>query len=483
MRQSMPDSAAHDLGLRSAPRRLQWRVRPAIAWAIAASLGAGVSAPAAAQTAGRTTVTASRTVQIDVSGGELIQLAEDVGTAFVADPTIADIQAPKPSSLFLFGKKPGRTTLFVLKKDGLPMVAYTVDVRFPQAELQAQIQADAGGAARLSYTANGAVLTGLVPDAQTADRLMQTAEKTLGAGVPVANQLRVAGPAQVNLRVRVAEVSRTVSRQLGFNWSTVLSSGNFTLGLQTGRLAGTGANLVANGLNGVFGTVASKHANGAAVLDAMATEGLVTLLAEPNLTAESGSTATFLAGGEIPIPISQALGTISVDYKQYGVSVAFTPTVLSTGHISMKVRPEVSEIDTSNSVQLSANAQAPALTTRRAETTVEIASGQSFAIAGLIQNNNGNNVQKLPWLGDLPVLGALFRSNQFRRNQSELVIVVTPYVVRPTGSETPPDDPTGYVRVPSDAETVIYGRVAASGRKAVRPPPPRVIDSNGFSFE
>ncbi len=451
-----------------------------------AMVGGGLAGPwtAQAQMQARTTVSASRTVQIDVSGGELLQLPEEIGTAFVADPTIADIQTPKPASLFLFGKKPGRTTLFVLKKNGLPLVAYTVDVRFPQGELQAQIQADAGGAAQLSYTANGAVLKGMVPDAQTADRLMQTAERTLGNGVPLANQLRVAGPAQVNLRVRVAEVSRSVSRQLGFNWSTVLSSGNFAVGLQTGRLAGaTASTLVANGLDGVFGTVASKHLNGAAVLDAMATEGLVTLLAEPNLTAESGSTATFLAGGEIPIPISQVLGTVSVDYKQYGVSVAFTPTVLASGHISMKVRPEVSAIDTANSVQLSANAQVPALTTRRAETTVEIASGQSFAIAGLIQSNDSNNIQKLPWLGDLPVLGTLFRSSNFQRNQSELVIVVTPYVVRPTGPDTPPDDPTGYVRVPSDAENAIYGRVAAPGRKAIRPPAPKVIDSSGFSFE
>lgn len=468
--------------------------RPLLAASAFAIVGWVGAAPVEAgdPPAGRLAISATQSLRIDVSGGRLIKMPQDIGTAFVADPAIADIQSPKPSALFLFGKKPGRTTLFVLDKEGAPMAAYQVDVRFPDSELQAQIQADAGGRARLAYTPNGAVLSGTVPNAQTADRVLQTAEKTLGVGVPVVNQLKVAGPAQVNLRVRVAEVSRSVSRQLGFNWSTVLSAGNFTVGLQTGRFANiattgtaalSGGSALASGLDSVFGTVASRHVNGAGVLDAMATEGLVNLLAEPNLTAQSGTTATFLAGGEIPIPIAQALGTVSVEYKQYGVSIAFTPTVLETGHISMKVRPEVSQIDAGTAVQVSANASAPALTSRRAETTVEVASGQSFAIAGLIQSNDSNNVQKLPWLGDLPVLGTLFRSLNFQRNQSELVIVVTPYVVKPTGPETPPDDPTGYVKVPSDAASVAYGRVAAPGRKALRPPPPRVLDADGLRFE
>ncbi|WP_131115274.1 type II and III secretion system protein family protein [Lichenihabitans psoromatis] len=458
--------------------------------ALLAMLVLAATAPAAAlaqAAAPPSTVTASRTIHIDVSGGQLLRLPEAAGTEFVADPTIADIQSPKASSIFVFGKKPGRTTLFVLSQDGAPLLAYMIDVRFPQGELQAQMNADAGDAAtRLTYTPNGAMLQGTVPDPQTAERLQQTATRTLGAGVPLTNQLQVAGSPQVNLRVRVAEVSRTVSRQLGFNWSTVFSAGDFAFGLQTGRLAGaTGANLIANGVNGVFGTVASKHANGSAVLDAMAAEGLVTLLAEPNLTAVSGTTATFLAGGEFPIPIPQALGAVSVEYKQYGVSVAFTPTVLSSGHISVKVRPEVSALDLTNTVTLN-NVQVPALTTRRAETTVELASGQSFAIAGLIQNNNNNSIQKLPWLGDIPILGGLFRSNQFQRNQSELVIVVTPYVVRPTGPGNPPGDASRYVRVPSDEEEVVYGRVAAPTRRAVglarRAPPPQP-ENMGFVFQ
>ncbi len=444
-----------------------------------------VSQAIAAQGTDPTTVAATRSIQIDVSGGKLLRLPENAGSEFIAEPSIADIQTPTPSSLFVFGKKPGRTTLFVLARDGSPLAAYNIDVRFPQAELQAQIRSEAGSSARLSYTPNGALLEGTVPDAQTADRLQQTAERTIGSGVPLSNQLQVTGAPQVNLRVRVAEVSRTVSRQLGFNWSTVLSAGNVAIGLQTGRLAGaTGANLIANGLNGVFGSVASKNFNGSTVLDAMANEGLVTLLAEPNLTALSGSTATFLAGGEFPIPVPQSLGTVSLEYKQFGVSIAFTPTVLSSGHISIKVRPEVSQIDATNSVQLT-NIQVPSLTTRRAETTVELASGQSFAIAGLIQNNENNNIQKFPWLGDVPVLGALFRSNQFQRNQTELVIVVSPYVVQPTAPGNEPTDANRYIRTPSDAEEVTFGRAGALNAKALSPRggAPSPISKNGFVFE
>jgi pilus assembly protein CpaC len=445
-----------------------------------------VSQGIAAQAADPTTVTATRSIKIEVSGGKLLRLPENAGSEFIAEPSIADIQTPTPSSLFVFGKKPGRTTLFVLAKDGSPVAAYNIEVRFPETELQAQIGSEAGSTARLSYTANGAVLQGTVPDAQTADRLQQTAERTIGSGVPLSNQLQVTGAPQVNLRVRVAEVDRTVSRQLGFNWSTVLSAGNFAIGLQTGSLAGaTGSSLIANGLNGVFGSVASKNFNGSTLLDAMASEGLVTLLAEPNLTALSGSTATFLAGGEFPIPIPQSLGTISIEYKQFGVSIAFTPTVLSSGHISIKVRPEVSQIDTTNSIELS-NIQVPSLTTRRAETTVELASGQSFAIAGLIQNNENNNIQKFPWLGDVPVLGALFRSTQFQRNQTELVIVVSPYLVQPTAPGNEPTDANRYIRTPSDAEEVIFGRAGALNAKAVPPSDGRVappISKNGFAFE
>ena len=190
-------------------------------------------------------------------------------------------------------------------------------------------------------------------------------------------------------------------------------------------------------------------------IDLAETDGLVTTLAEPNLTALSGETASFLAGGEFPIPISQSLGSVSIEYKQYGVGLAFTPIVLADGRISMRVRPEVSELSNEGSVKLN-DFIVPALTTRRAETTVELGSGQSFMIAGLLRNSSTNDINKAPFLGDLPILGALFRSTQVPHvNETELVIIVTPYLVRPvSGQLALPVD--GY-RAPSDATRVWEG--------------------------
>jgi pilus assembly protein CpaC len=192
----------------------------------------------------------------------------------------------------------------------------------------------------------------------------------------------------------------------------------------------------------------------------------VTSLAEPNLTALSGETASFLAGGEFPIPISQSLGAVTIEYKQYGVGLAFTPIVLADGRISMRVRPEVSQLSDAGSVVLN-NFKVPALTTRRAETTVELGSGQSFMIAGLLQNSNNNNIEKAPYLGDLPILGALFRSTKFQRQETELVVIVTPYLVRPVSGQLAV--PTDGYRAPDDLQRDIGGQ-SFRGISGVREP-------------
>jgi len=195
----------------------------------------------------------------------------------------------------------------------------------------------------------------------------------------------------------------------------------------------------------------------------------VTTLAEPTLTALSGETASFLAGGEFPIPVSQAIGAVTIEYKQYGVGLAFTPVVLGDGRISMRVRPEVSEISSAGSVTLNGFV-VPALTTRRAETTVELGSGQSFMLAGLLQNNNNNSIQKAPFLGDLPILGALFRSTSYQRNETELVIIVTPYLVRPVSGQLATPD-KGY-RAPNDADMFLGGQVFSGARGPAANNPP-----------
>jgi pilus assembly protein CpaC len=216
-------------------------------------------------------------------------------------------------------------------------------------------------------------------------------------------------------------------------------------------------------------------------LDLSENDGLVTILAEPNLTALSGETASFLAGGEFPVPISQALGSVTIEYKQYGVGLAFTPIVLADGRISMRVRPEVSELSTEGSIRLN-GFDVPALTTRRAETTVELGSGQSFMIAGLLRNANTNNVDKAPFLGDLPILGALFRSTKYRRAETELVIVVTPYLVRPVSNQIAL--PTDGYRAPTAGQLVLEGQsyTGVSGpRPAPSAPAPAITGSSAVT--
>jgi len=204
-------------------------------------------------------------------------------------------------------------------------------------------------------------------------------------------------------------------------------------------------------------------------IDAAETDGLVTTLAEPNLTALSGETASFLAGGEIPIPIAQGLGQVSVEYKQYGVSLAFTPTVLSDGRISLRVRPEVSQLSSAGTVTLG-GFTIPGIVTRRAETTVELGSGQSFMIGGLLNNNTANSTDKVPGVGALPIIGALFRSNSFRRQQTELIIVVTPYLVRPVDASQIKLPTDGY-KAPGDAERWLLGSTFKGDSGARRPGP------------
>lgn len=445
---------------------------------------------------------AGRGLSVEVGTGKLVRLPSPASSVFVADSSIADVQTPNASAVFVFGKKPGLTTLFALSRDGSPIVSYTVTVQRDQQALQSALQSEGGdGGVHLLRTPHALVLQGSVASPAAAATLQDFAQKQLGPGESLVNQLRVTGSVQVNLRVRVAEVSRSITRDLGFNWNTVFKAGSFLIGLQTGLGTAAPASLAPLGLGGlpntgtagllnnVFGTangtlgasVASNQATGTQVLDAMASEGLVTMLAEPNLTTTSGEPATFLAGGEYPVPISQALGVTTIVYKTFGVSVGFTPTVLSDGMISMKVNPEVSALSTAGSFTQN-GFTVPALTTRRAQTTVQLASGQSFAIGGLIQNDAQNSVTKVPWIGDIPILGALFRSTSFQRNETELVIVVTAYAVKPVDSV--PALPTDFIRQPSDVERLLLGQVAARAGPGFDPERlPRLRGESGFLFE
>jgi pilus assembly protein CpaC len=276
----------------------------------------------------------------------------------------------------------------------------------------------------------------------------------------VDNRLSVAASIQVNLRVRIAEMSRNLVRQLGINWEALGNIGRIgafpALTLNANKDTAAAIIAAANPLG--------LGVNFTGLIDALAQDSLVHVLAEPNLTAVSGEAASFLVGGEFPIPVAQQNNQVTIEFKQFGVSLAFIPTVATDGQISLKVRPEVSQISNQNAVQLTAGNSTivvPSLIVRRAETTVQLGSGESFAIAGLLQDSSNVGGSGLPIMGDLPILGALFRSDQFQRNETELVIVVTPYVVRPVASPTTLHLPSEGYQPPSDLERILLMRQSA----------------------
>ncbi|HTJ63817.1 MAG TPA: type II and III secretion system protein family protein [Alphaproteobacteria bacterium] len=441
-------------------------------------------------------------IGIEVGKGLLINLQRDADTVFVADPTVADVQVKSPKLIYLYGKEPGNTSLYAVDAQQTVLLSRPVSVKRDVTELQSALhQLAPDGNVRVSSVNKSLVLSGNVGSSVAAEEARHLASTFVGDENQLVNHVTVSSPYQVNLRVRIAEVTRTVTKELGINWETMLRSGGFAFGLATGNpvlgaassstsgqitnpfVPGvTNTGIYPNSTNpayftrnaGAGGTSTdsiilgnnSPGANVNSVIDALDQNGLVNILAEPSLTAMSGETASFLAGGEFPIIIpGGSLGQTTVEFKQYGVSLAFTPVVLNGGRISLRVRPEVSQLTNTGAVEIS-GINIPALTTRRTETTVELASGQSFAIGGLLQNNLSDTVNKLPGLGDLPILGPLFRSTQFQRNESELVIIVTPYLVQPSDQRiaTPLD---GF-QAPHDVDLYLNGQTSHT-------PPPGAV--------
>jgi pilus assembly protein CpaC len=333
---------------------------------------------------------------------------------------------------------------------------------------------------------NSLTITGTVQSAADADRVMQIVRGYAPAGQTVDNRLSVAGNIQVNLRVRIAEMSRNLLRQLGVNWEALGNIGRI------GVFPAVTLNANSNTTNPIFnpisavGTPLNLGANFNGLIDALSQDELVHVLAEPNLTALSGETASFLVGGEFPVPVAQQNNEVTIEFKQFGVSLAFVPTVASDGLITLKVRPEVSQLSNQNNVQLTAGNQVivvPSLTVRRAETTVQLGSGETFAIAGLLQDYTSDTGSGVPGIGDVPVLGALFRSDSFQRNETELVIVVTPYVVRPAANPGMLQLPTDGYRPPSDLERILLLRQSArqpNATQAASQPVPHIPGNAGF---
>ena len=444
---------------------------------------------------GKISVAGSGVVQVNTGRGRLITLSRPMSDVFVADETIADVQVRSPTQLYVYGKKTGETTISATTKSGAVVYATTVRVGNNLDSVSAMLGLAMPDAQVVATPMNGLILlTGTVAgpgDAAEAERLVQA---YVGDATKVLSRLRTATPLQVNLQVRIAEVSRSFIKNVGVNLQSFDNSGGFQFGIGQGRGAAQyapGGGLFANTTTASAGTTSLATAGATTIglagkllglnllsaIDLGETTGQVTTLANPNLTALSGETATFLAGGEVPIPVSQGLGAVSVDYKQYGVSLAYTPTVLSDGRISLRVRPEVSQLDYSNAVTLGGT-RVPGITSRRAETTLELGSGQSMMIGGLLQNSHNNNIQKTPFLGDLPIIGSLFRSNGFQRNETELVIIITPYLVKPVNSPSQIALPHDGYRAPSDASRILLGELG-SGGNGPRPVPTMVPGGPG----
>jgi pilus assembly protein CpaC len=389
-----------------------------------------------------------RHIVIVVNKSRTVHFTNSFTTVLVGSDAIADVRPMTNHTLYVQGKKVGTTNVSVFDKSMQLVEVIDLDVTYDTAHLQREIRASIGSnSIRVSANNGQIVLSGMARDAVAADRAVSLAKAL--APATVVNAMSVAPSQEVMLKVQFLEASRSAERSLGVNWYGTNSNGS------RGASTGAGVPLVSPGgsaTGGIsiiksagalvsgdtpYGVVLANLVNGGTNIDvmisALESKGLIRRLAEPNLVAISGDTAKFLAGGEFPVPILAGTGvgaTPSIEFKKFGVSLAFNPTVLSDGLINLRIAPEVSEIDPTAGVTIQGT-DVPGLVTRNAQTTVELRDGQSFAIAGLFQDKGSRNVSQLPWIGSVPVLGALFRSASFQKNETDLVIIVTPHLVRP----------------------------------------------------
>ena len=388
----------------------------------------------------------------------------DATAISIASPEVADVQLLSPNVLYVIGKGIGRTSIALLVGNELSeerIVSVVLDLDPLRTHLGDD--PDLSGV-RARPRGRGVVLAGEVASPKTADRALRLAATTLPEGVPIDNELRIRGPQQVNLEVQIAEVQRSVTEDLGVNWEAFQIRGPQVFGFRVGRLATVPiAAPIANRIQlntapfifapaNFDGEISSTFAFGrqtantriGAMIDALATAGLANVLARPNVTAVSGESASFFSGGEFPLPSGFDNGTLTFEYKKYGVLLDFVPTVVDAGRIVLKVRPEVSEPSLNQALEVVAGITVPVINVRRAETTVEVGDGESIVIAGLFRSASNTRESGVPGLKDVPLLGALFGQTSSRSNELELIVIVTARLVRanagPDGSGVPPTD-------------------------------------------
>ncbi|WP_102110147.1 type II and III secretion system protein family protein [Oceaniglobus roseus] len=413
----------------------------------------------------------SSSLNVPMNRAVVVESDEPFAELSIANPSIADISTLSDRTIYVLGKAPGRTTLTLLNAEGRLITNVEVQVAPDIAEFKERLRQILPGEPIEVRTANdGIVLSGVVSSMARLDRALDLAQRY--APDRVSNLMSVGGTQQVMLKVRFAEMSRSVRKNLSSSVALGVNKSNLGVTAGTGTL-GQGNNAT-NILSG-NGYTSSKESEGtiaiglgtdairfAVLLEALESKGVVRTLSEPNLTALSGQEASFLAGGEYPVPVVDNDGGVTIDYKPFGVELTFTPRVVDRDLINLQLKAAVSGLD--NSVTFNNNGfSVNAFRRRETSTVVEMRDGESFAIAGLLQDDFQDLAGQVPWLGDIPVLGSLFRSANYERNQSELVIIITPHLVTPTRGEALAL-PTDRVTLPSESDLFLFGKTTGSNR-------------------
>jgi len=408
--------------------------------------------PAAAWTQ-RTAAPNDEMLVVEKGRSAVVEASAPFTTLVVADPDIAEAMATSNQSFFLRGKQPGATTVLIYGASGQIAELINVEVEIGLDELRTDLSNLLPGEDIQVYPVHdGIFLDGKLTTAAAAEMALQVAERYVPGGV--ANGLSIGQSQQVLLEVRFLEASRNAVKEIGFG--NAINANDFVSATDSGTVSGLAEKTVA-----LFTNVGNENID--IRLRALEEKGIVRTLAEPNLVALSGDTASFLAGGEFPIPVAARNGEITVEFKKFGVGLDFTPTVLGDGLVNLRVRPEVSALDRNNGIR-AANIEIPGISVRRADTTIELRDGQAFAVAGLLQNDYSNDVRQTPWLSNVPVLGALFSSKRYQRSESELVIIVTPRLVKPAPHPDMLASPLDAVAEPSESEFFLMDKTALPPR-------------------
>ncbi|HTO41986.1 MAG TPA: type II and III secretion system protein family protein [Rhizomicrobium sp.] len=437
--------------------------------------------------------TVNQKMNLALDKAAIIELTTDARDVLVSNPEIVDAVVRSPRRIFLLAMKAGQTNAFFFDSAGRQILSLDIRVERDTGDLQTMLRNELPDASiRLSSINGTVVLSGNVTSAQDATRAADLAGRFAGGADKIVNMLKVSANEQVMLKVRIAEMQRQVAKQFGIDLAAAAVANGVPIALSTsnpfglmGRalndLAGANIGQVCRTGGNPLGSACSIHPNNVqGSFKAFEDIGLIHTLAEPNLTAVSGETAKFLAGGEFPVPASRDRdGNVTVTFKQFGVGLAFTPVVLSENRISLQISTEVSELtntgaftmgggsvtDSAGNTTQTGGVTIPALSVRRAETTVEMPSGGSFAIAGLLQHTTKQQIDRFPALGQMPILGALFRSRDYQNNETELVVLVSSYLVNPTGIKQLAAPTDGFVP-PADLDTILLGKLNTVYRKS-----------------